>query len=117
VLRFDEFSDSWRLAGKQITPLEAVRERLARSLVLSWPSGPGAPRLEQLEALLQAHRGGPCTVLLRYRCPAGSGVLSLGADWKVRPAAALLEQLETLLGAGSVQLRYTVEAAVSEAVG
>jgi len=35
----------------------------------------------------------------------------------VRPAAALLERLEELLGAGSVQLRYTVPSAASEAVG
>jgi hypothetical protein len=56
-------------------------------------------------------------VLLRYRCQAASGVLSFGAEWKVRPAAVLLERLEELLGPGSVQLRYTVPSAASEAVG
>jgi hypothetical protein len=73
--------------------------------------------LGRLQELLSQYRGGQCAVLLRYRCPAAAGVLSFGAEWKVRPAAALLEQLEELLGAGSLQLRYTIPSAASEAVG
>ena len=30
TLRFDEFSDAWRLAAQQLQALDAVRERLAR---------------------------------------------------------------------------------------
>ena len=117
ALRFDEFSDAWRLAGKQITALEAVRERLARTLLLCWPQVPQPQLLERLQALLAAHRGGQCAVLLRYCCPAASGTLALGADWKVRATRELLEQLESLLGSDAAQLRYTVETAASEAVG
>jgi DNA polymerase III subunit alpha len=127
-LRFDEFSDSWRLGAKQVSALEAVRERLARSMVLRWPRGSGlgverpagsqAPGLmSRLHELLARHRGGQCAVLLRYCSAGATGVLSFGADWKLRPSALLLEQLEDLLGPGSVQLRYTVPNAVSEAVG
>jgi DNA polymerase-3 subunit alpha len=116
-LRFDEFSDAWRLAAKQITALEAVRERLARTLLLCWPAAPGPGLLERLQALLVAHRGGQCAVMLRYRCPGASGTLLFGPEWKVRPARDLLEQLEGLLGTDTVQLRYTAEPAASEAVG
>ena len=116
-LRFDEFSDAWRLAAKQITALEAVRERLARTLLLCWPPAPGPGLLERLQALLVAYRGGQCSVMLRYRCPGASGTLLFGPEWKVRPARDLLEQLEGLLGTDTVQLRYTAEAAASEAVG
>jgi DNA polymerase-3 subunit alpha len=117
ALRFDEFSDAWRLAAKQVTALEAVRERLARSLVLCWPRTPHLQLMERLHALLGLHRGGQCAVLLRYRSEAASGTLAFGGDWKIRPSSELLEQLESLLGAGSVQLRYTVEIAATEAVG
>ena len=88
-----------------MTALEAVRERLARSLVLSWPRAPQRRLLESLQALLQQHRGGQCAVLLRYSCKAASGTLAFGADWKVRPTHELLERLESLLGAGQTQLR------------
>jgi DNA polymerase III subunit alpha len=117
ALRFDEFSAAWRLAAKQVTALEAVRERLARSLVLCWPRTPHLQLMERLHALLGLHRGGQCAVLLRYRSEAASGTLAFGGDWKIRPSSELLEQLESLLGAGSVQLRYTVEIAATEAVG
>ena len=114
-LRFDEFSDAWRLAAKQITALAAVRERLARSMLLSWPRSPEPQLLERLESLLARHRGGQCAVLLRYRCPVATGTLAFGTDWKVRPAAELIEHLEALLGEGTVKLRYTVETAATEA--
>jgi DNA polymerase-3 subunit alpha len=128
ALRFDEFSDGWRLAAKQVNALEAVRERLARSLLLRWPSGSavrasGGPAagssslIGRLHELLSRHRGGPCAVLLRYRCASAVGVLSFGADWKLRATRELLEELEELLGPGAAQLRYTIPNAVSEAVG
>jgi DNA polymerase-3 subunit alpha len=117
ALRFDEFSDAWRLTAKQVVALEAVRERLARLLLLSWPRSPAPQLLERLHALLGQHRGGQCAVLLRYRCEQASGTLAFGGDWKIRPTRELLEQLESLLGAGGAQLRYTVETAATEAVG
>ncbi len=117
LLRFDEFSDAWRLAAKQVTALEAVRERLARSLLLSWPRTALPGLIEALYALLARHRGGQCAVLLRYGCEAAVGTLSFGPDWKIRPTRELLEQLESLLGAGHAQLRYALETAATEAVG
>jgi DNA polymerase-3 subunit alpha len=118
ALRFDEFSDSWRLAARQISPLEQVRERLARSLLLRWPRSACAPELlAALQALLLRHRGGLTTVLLQYRSPVASGVLALGPDWKVRASAALLEQLEHLLGTGAARFGYGEPGVVSSATG
>jgi DNA polymerase III subunit alpha len=117
ALRFDEFSDAWRLAAKQVTTLEAVREGLARSLLLRWPSAPEPRSVEALQALLAAHRGGQCTVLVRYQSALASGLISFGPDWKVRVSSQLLEKLEALLGEGCVRLRYSVETTATEAVG
>jgi DNA polymerase-3 subunit alpha len=118
ALRFDEFSDSWRIGARQISALDQVRERLARSLLLRWPAGARAPELlAALQALLLRHRGGPCAVLLQYRSEAASGVLALGADWKVRASAQLLEQLEGLLGCGAARFGYGEPGAASSATG
>ena len=109
-LRFDEFSDAWRLSGKQIVALATVREQLAQALVLMWsePADANArlAQLIKLEALLRGARGGHCTVMLRYRGRLASGTLSCADDWKVRPSDELLEQLQGLLGAGAVRLSY-----------
>ncbi len=111
ALRFDEFSDAWRLAARQLQSLETVRERLARHLLIAWPDAADARHLiPRLEALLGPARDGQCSVLLRYRCRDAHGTLSFGEDWKVRPSRQLLEQLEHLLGPGSVRLAYSLEA-------
>ncbi len=109
ALRFDEFSDAWRLAARQVLSLDAVRERLARQLIVAWPEAPDAAALSQLEGLLRAACGGQCAVLLRLRCRDAVGTLSFGEDWKVRPTRELLEQLEHLVGAGRVRLAYSPE--------
>ncbi|HEX2791234.1 MAG TPA: DNA polymerase III subunit alpha, partial [Steroidobacteraceae bacterium] len=111
VLRFDEFSDAWRLAARQLQSLDTVRERLARHLLITWPDvANGHALVSQLEGLLRQARDGQCTVLLRYRCHQADGTLSFGEDWKVRPSRTLLEQLEHLLGSGAARLSYSLEA-------
>jgi len=109
ALRFDDFSDAWRVVAKQLQSLEAVRERLARALILTWPpsADPGT-LLARLEAVLRGSRGGQCAVIVRYRGREASGSLSCGEAWNVRPSGELLEQLEELLGAGAVRIGYGV---------
>ncbi|HXN10096.1 MAG TPA: hypothetical protein VN859_02580, partial [Steroidobacteraceae bacterium] len=117
ALRFDEFTDSWRLAARQINQLEQVRERLARSLMLRWPRGACAPELlPALQSVLLRHRGGLCSVLLKYHGEIASGTLALGPDWKVRASAELLEQLEHLLGPGGARFGYGESGAASSAL-
>ncbi|HMD59356.1 MAG TPA: OB-fold nucleic acid binding domain-containing protein, partial [Steroidobacteraceae bacterium] len=105
ALRFDDFSDAWRVGARTVQPLDLVRERLARNLVLDWPDAadPSA-LLPQLERILGPARGGQCTVIIRRRCAAASAALVLPDAWKVRPTRALLEQLTALLG--TVRLTY-----------
>jgi len=106
ALRFDEFSDAWRIAAKQMQSLDALRERQARTLVLEWPDVNDEVRQARLAALLGPWRGGQCVVALRCVAHGAGGVLVLGAEWNVRPAPQLLEGLEMLCGAGNVKLSY-----------
>jgi DNA polymerase-3 subunit alpha len=108
-LRFDEFSDAWRIAARRIQSLEAVREQQARRLVLTWPHSTrlsDATLAEQLAQILAPCRPGECEVLVRVRRGEARCLVPLGTGWAVRPTAALMERLEGLLGHERLQVIY-----------
>jgi DNA polymerase-3 subunit alpha len=106
-LRFDEFSDSWRLAARKITELDKMREQQARRVVLKWPARPdSAVLLGRLAEILTPFRPGPCPVTVEYTGSGACGALTLGPEWTVRASRELLEKLESLVGRGGVQVVY-----------
>jgi DNA polymerase-3 subunit alpha len=113
MLRFDDFSDGWRLAARSITDLGRMSEQQARNIVLTWPRDPPdtAALQGRLADLLAAYRPGPCAVLIEYSGAAARGALKLGPEWGVRATSALCESLEGLLGRGSVDVKYAPLAA------
>jgi DNA polymerase III subunit alpha len=106
LLRFDEFSDAWRLSARRISELDKLREQEARRLLIRWSQPTVAPPFERLAAILSAWRPGPCAVTIEYATATASGALALGEEWQVRASRELLEQLEALAGAGAVQVVY-----------
>ncbi len=105
TLRFDEFSDAWRLSARRITELDKVREQQARRLVLKWPPRPDScVLLGRLAEILSPWRPGPCPVTVEYSGSGACGALTLGAEWTVRARRELLETLEGLVGRGGVQV-------------
>jgi DNA polymerase-3 subunit alpha len=111
LLRFDEFTDAWRLAARRITELDKVREQEARRLVIKCAHGELPTLCDRLETILTPWRPGPCPITVEYTGTRASGALTLGADWSVRASRELLEQLEALIGRGSVQVIYGTAAA------
>jgi DNA polymerase-3 subunit alpha len=107
MLRFDEFSDGWRLSAKRIKALEKAREEQARRLVLRWPAGaePGHCS-NRLAEILKPWRGGQCAITVEYRGAGGAGALTLGADWNVKPTRELIEQLESFVGDAGLRVVY-----------
>jgi DNA polymerase-3 subunit alpha len=119
-LRFDEFSNAWRLAARKVLALDGVREQQARRLLINLPGGQPDPQqfVARLAELLAPWRPGECEVRVHYQNAAGRGVWTLPREWRVRPGAQLLEQLEALVGRESLQLVYSVPGVVSSsAVG
>jgi DNA polymerase-3 subunit alpha len=108
MLRFDDFSDGWRLAARSITDLGKMSEQQARHIVLTWPRDrhDTAALQGRLADLLAPFRPGPCTIMIEYAGPAACGALKLGPEWGVRATSELRESLEGLLGRGSVDVRY-----------
>jgi DNA polymerase-3 subunit alpha len=106
LLRFDEFSDAWRVSARRVSDLDKVREQEARRVVIRCSESQAAALGERLAAILKSARGGACPVTIEYSAGAASGALALGAEWTVRASRELLEQLEGLFGAGAVQVVY-----------
>jgi len=106
ALRFDDFSDAWRLSVRRVSELEKAREQEARRLVISASHADAAALSARLAVVLTPWRGGPCPITIEYRGADASGALTLGPDWSVRAGHELLEQLEGLFGPGSVQVIY-----------
>jgi DNA polymerase III subunit alpha len=114
-LRFDEFSDGWRMSANRVVELDRVREQKAQRLLLVWPSGGSADALlARLSQLLAPCRPGPCTVAIRYASESARADLELGADWRVRATRGLLEELESLFGPEGVRVGYAAPAANSQ---
>ncbi len=106
LLRFDEFSDSWRLSARRISELDRMQEKEARRLVIKCAQPLGGLIGERLAAILTPWRGGPCPITVEYCGERASGALTFGPEWNVRASRELLEQLEGLMGRGSVQVLY-----------
>ena len=106
TLRFDEFSDSWRLAARRVSELEELASRSAQRVVLRC-SQTELPRLtERLAAILEPWRPGPCPITIEYTTASARGALNLGNEWSVRASRELLEQLEGLVGSGALEVLY-----------
>jgi DNA polymerase-3 subunit alpha len=106
MLRFDEFSDGWRLGARRLTDLDQALESLARRIVLKWPGGRKPGAFEELAELLARFRPGPCPVTIEYCSATASGALTLGAEWSVRASRELLFALEALVGREGIELRF-----------
>jgi DNA polymerase III subunit alpha len=106
LLRFDEFSDGWRLSARRIAGLDEVRARCAQRLMIRCAHAEAALLGDRLGAVLAPWRPGPCPVTIEYTGSAASGALTLGEAWTVRATRELLEQLEALLGRDRVEVVY-----------
>jgi len=106
LLRFDEFSDGWRLSARRITDLDEALESQARRIVLKWPSQYTPAAFEELARILARGRPGACPITIEYRAANARGALTLGSEWSVRPTRELLAALEALVGRDGVELRF-----------
>ena len=108
LLRFDEFSDGWRLGARRITDLDQALESQAAAHRSSngRRSACAGCSLRSWRRFSGASSPGPCPVTIEYRAATASGALTLGPEWSVRPARELLFALEELVGRQGIELRF-----------
>jgi len=99
LLRFDEFSDGWRLNAKSVKDIDEVREAYGRRLYIRWPANADGGFARELEQALRPYRGGSCAVVIKYASSAARADLVLSEEWMVRPRRELTERLSQLVGA------------------
>ena len=75
-VRFDEFTDGWRLAARRIADLDQALEGQARRIVLKWPAQQQSGSFERLEQILTRFRPGPCPVTIEYRAAEAQAALT-----------------------------------------
>ena len=106
-MRFDEFIEDWRVNARKLTPIEELREREARRLIIRWPGGAGDIRfIQRLEETLRPCTGGRCGVAVHYVGPRARATLALGDEWSVKPTRALLDELGHLVGRDGIRVLY-----------
>ncbi len=111
-LRFDEFSEGWRLNGKRLLSIEQAREREARRIVIQWPRAlAGTDPVGRLAELFKPFVGGACSVAIRLESASASAVLALDEQWSVRPARELMDRLADLVGRDHVRVYYGAQRA------
>ena len=106
-LRFDEFIEDWRVNARKLQPLDEIRVREARRLLIRMPAAEDDARfMQRLEETLRPCRGGQCGVAVRYVGDQAQATFALGEEWSVRPTRALLDELGLLVGRDGVRLVY-----------
>ena len=110
-LRWDDFSDGWRVGAKKIMDVDQAREQYARNLVLRWPAaraknGDASKLIAALEQALRPSQGGRCNVAVRFANNEAASILTFGEAWKVRPSRELIERLGSLVGRDGVEIYY-----------
>lgn len=106
-LRFDEFIEDWRINARKLTPIDELREREARRLLIRLPPAAAGERLlQRLEETLRPCRGGSCGIAVHYIGEEARATLALPEEWSVRPTRALLEELAALVGRDAVRVVY-----------
>jgi DNA polymerase-3 subunit alpha len=111
LLRFDEYSESWRLNAKRVIDIDQARELHGKRLAIRWPPGLDAAGqrnfLKSLEQILRPFRGGRCAVAVYYTGSAARAELVLSQEWQVKPTRELTERLSQLCGHDGFKLMYS----------
>jgi DNA polymerase-3 subunit alpha len=107
--KFERDDESARLIAAEIAPLEAVRERLARSVAIRLSTPPhGRATFEKLWDLFAQHKGDRRVAFDIELQDAGRHLrvkVDVNAQIRVRPSERLVSDVEKICGTGSVTLR------------
>jgi DNA polymerase III alpha subunit len=104
--RFERDDESVRILATEITPIEMVRERLAKSVAIRLSMPPhGRATFERLLELLAQHKGDRRVAFVILEQDRHLRVTADVSGIRVRPSERLVSEVEKICGTGSVSLR------------
>jgi DNA polymerase-3 subunit alpha len=107
--RFERDDESARLLASEIAPVEAIRERLARSVAIRLSTPPhDRATFEKLWDVFAQHKGDrrvAFDIELQETERRLRVTIDVNAQIRVRPSERLVSEVEKICGAGSVTLR------------
>ncbi|NND60689.1 MAG: DNA polymerase III subunit alpha [Gammaproteobacteria bacterium] len=98
ILRFDDFSNAWRLNASRVLSMDEARQQFAQRMIIRWHGGDDPGFVNQLSATLAPHRNGQCAVDVLYISDLAQARVELGEQWLVRPSVTLLRDINALPG-------------------
>ena len=106
--RLEKDDESARILATEISPIETVRERIAREVAIRVPGTPDRHLFQALGEIFSRHRGDR-RICFDLELPASPARLRVRADVssqiRVRPSSTLIAEIEQVVGQGSVSLR------------
>lgn len=109
-VRFDTFSQGFRMIADQVLPLDRARERFAHHLHIRLDSDALTDRaMQALRSALHPYRDGRTPVVVDYRNGRARAMLRLGERWNVRPCAELIGALADVEPVAASRLVYRRE--------
>jgi len=106
--KLEKDDDSARILATEISPIETVRERIAREVAIRVKGPADRNMFQTLGEIFSRHRGDR-RVSFDIELPASPTPLRVRADVssqiRVRPSSSLIAEIEQVMGQGSVSLR------------
>ena len=103
----DDYTGGIRMIAETIEPLEAVRQRLIKRLVISVTDQNHVNEvLNDLPAVIEPFCKGHCPIAITYQVDQVRAELLLGDAWRVKPSNELLQQLKQMCGEQRVVVEY-----------
>ncbi|HZF28202.1 MAG TPA: DNA polymerase III subunit alpha [Gammaproteobacteria bacterium] len=107
ALRYDDFSNGWRVVAKRVRTADSMIEENARRVTIRWSSHTANGSLvRDLQQILKPFLRGKCEICLRYRNSTAEAELTLGDKWTVSLTRELRDKLTELLGDDSYSIHY-----------
>jgi DNA polymerase-3 subunit alpha len=106
TLRYDDFSNGWRVVAKRVRTADSMIEENARRVTIRWPSAANGSFVRDLQQVLKPFLRGKCEICLSYRNALAEAELTLGDKWTVSLTRELRDKLTELLGDESYSIHY-----------
>jgi DNA polymerase-3 subunit alpha len=101
----DDFTNNYRVVGREIFSIEQARERYAKHLQIRFGSDQ-LENIKKLASILEKFKGGKCRVILDYIREDAKANLQLGEAWCVRPVDALMNSLRDTFSDNNIDIEY-----------